>query len=437
MIRREGFLLMLSALAGVGLAVGTLNALVLLIALGTFAFLAAALLQFELSGRLQANAFTAEVVEGSVRLPIGAEAPVRLRVTYHGPSPVIATVTDTRSAGIERVEGRTSLRRRWRAGDTAEIQYRIRTPRRGRQELGPLVAVRDGPFGLAMDEVTLLPPRAVFVTASNPALRSSPSGLALYTRVRGRLALRHRGYGSEFRSLRAYELSDDIRHVAWRRSTPENLLVREFEQESRQDYLLVFDVSAPMDAGIDGQSALDRAAEAGSVVVGFIERGAEDRVGLLTYADGVHQYLKPGRGAAHFRRVADNLALLSTRAGRFDLAALLHEATRRLTVNTHLLVFTTLSEPLGALHGAHARFLGRGHHLYLFAAEPSGFYPPPFDPTGARIVGWAGRTDDRRLERRIALLSAEGIPTYRYDRRGATMKVVAAYGEIRAWGRTG
>ncbi|HYK92608.1 MAG TPA: DUF58 domain-containing protein [Thermoplasmata archaeon] len=437
MIRRRGYYAALASAAAVLLALWTLNGLVLLLAIGLFAFLASELFLFELSGRLDPSDFWVEEVESSPRLPIGAEAPVRLRVAYHGSARVEAMVTDTRPAAIEVVEGATSTSRLWNPGDVVDIAYRIRTPRRGRQELGPVIAGREGPLGLAFEEVEIAPARPLFVTASNPALRSSPSGLALYTRVRGRLALRHRGYGSEFRSLRAYELSDDIRHVAWRRSTPENLLVREFEQESRQDYLLVYDVSPPMDVGADRASALDRAAEAGAVVVGFIERGAEDRVGLLTYSDRVHQYLKPGRGAAHFRRVADNLALLATRPGKFDLAKLLEEARRRLSVNTHLLVFTTLSEPLGELHGTHARFLGRGHHLYLFAAEPAGFYPSPDDPGDSAVLDWARRVDDRRLSRRLSLLAAEGIPTYRYDQRGATMKVVAAYGEIRAWGRTG
>ena len=437
MIRRDGYLALLAAAVGVLVALWTLNILVLLLAIAIFAFVSSELLAFELSPHLDPAAFTVEEVEGSPRLPIGSEAPVALRIAYHGAVPAFATVTDSRSAAIELVEGSNVARRWWTAGEVSEIRYRIRTPRRGRQELGPVLATREGPLGLAFDQTTIAAARPLFVTASNPALRSSPSGLALYTRVRGRLALRHRGYGSEFRSLRAYELTDDIRHVAWRRSTPEQLLVREFEQESRQDYLLVYDVSPPMDVGVEGRSALDRAVEAGAVVVGFVERSVEDRVGLLTYSGGVHQFLRPGRGAAHFRRVADNLALLSSRPGGFDLAALLEEARRRLTVNTHLLLFSTLSEPLGELHGAHARFIGRGHHLYLFAAEPSGFYPPVAEPAADQILRWAEHVDGSRLDRRLALLNAEGIPTYRYDRRGATMKVLAAYSEIRAWGRVG
>ncbi len=437
MIRRAGVLAIGVAVAGVAGALATLNLLLLLGTTALFAFLASELLRFLLAPPLNREQFEVEVVDSAPRLPIGAEAPVALRLTYRGSSALRLTVVDTRPTSVEVVQGETEITRAFQPGETALLAYRVRTPTRGRHELGPTVVRRTGFLGLAFDEVTILAERPLFVTASNPALRSAPSGLALYTRVRGRLALRHRGYGSEFRSLRPYELSDDIRHIAWRRSTPENLLVREFEQESRQDYLLAFDVTSPMLAGGEGASPLDRAAEAAATVVGFVERSAEDRVGLVAYADGVRQFLKPARGSAHFRRIGDNLALLAARSGRFDLADLLERCRERVRTSTHLLVFSTLSEPLTDLSAAHSRFAARGHHLYLFVAEPGGFGPPTTDPLDARLLDWAKGQEEGRLARRFSLLHAAGVPTYRYDRRGATPKVIAAYGQIRAWGRGG
>jgi uncharacterized protein (DUF58 family) len=436
MIRRAGLTALLAALAALALAWLTLDYVLLLVAVAAFAFVASELVAFPVDhATLDTRTFTAEIVASPVRLPLHAEADVTVRVAYHGAGPLSTELVDVLPTSLQVVDG--SAHGTWwlSAGDVAEIRYRLRADQRGRHELGPVVARRLGPLGLAFDEVQLSAARPLLVTAAPPLVRSSPTGLALYTRVRGRLALRNRGYGSEFRDLRLYELSDDIRHVAWRRSTPETLYVREFEQESRQDYLLVFDVTPPMQVGERGVTALDRAAEAGAVAAGFVERNAEDRIGLLTYADGVHQFLKPGRGAAHFRRLNDNLALVGVRSGTFNLADLLEHARRRLRVHTHLFVFSTLSEPLGDLHAAHARFVGRGHHLYLFAAQPEAFYPPRADPQEESIVGWARQVEEARLARRLSLLHAEGIPTFRYDRLGATQKVVAAYGQVRAWGR--
>lgn len=437
MIRRAGLAALLGALAALVLAWVTLDYVLLLIAVAAFAFVASELVAFPVDhASLRTEMFRSEVVGAPVRLPLHAEADVTVRVTHVGDAPILAEIVDVLPSSLHVVDGQAHGIRWLAPGAATALRYRFRADERGRHEIGPLVARRLGPLGLAFDEVALTAPRPLLVTAAPPVVRSSPTGLALYTRVRGRLALRNRGYGSEFRSLRAYDLSDDIRHVAWRRSTPEALLVREFEQESRQDYLLVFDVSPPMQVGERGTTALDRAAEAGAVAAGFVERNAEDRIGLLTYADGVHQYLKPGRGAAHFRRLNDNLALVGVRGGSFDLADLLEQALRRLRVHTHLFVFSTLSEPLGDLHTAHTRFVGRGHHLYLFAAQPEAFYPGRNAPVDEAIVGWARQVEESRLARRLSLLHAEGIPTFRYDRRGATQKVIAAYGQVRAWGRS-
>ncbi|MCI4336325.1 MAG: DUF58 domain-containing protein [Thermoplasmata archaeon] len=436
MIRAAGFGVMLAALAGLVLALLTLNYVLLLVGVGAFAFVAAELLAFPVDhAALTPEAFAVEVWVALPRLPLHAESPVSVSVEYRGNAPVFVELVDVLPSSLAVVDGSPRTQRWLSPGDRVDVEYRLRANERGRHDLGPTVARVLGPLGLAFDEVELLPARPLLVTASPPNPRSSPSGLALYTRVRGRLALRNRGYGSEFRSLRAYDFADDIRHVAWRRSTPEALVVREFEQESRQDYLLVFDVSPPMQVGQRGVTALDRAAEAGAVAAGFVERNAEDRIGLLTYSAGVHQYLKPGRGSVHFRRLNDNLALVGTRPGTFDLADLLEQARRRLRVHTHLFVFSTLSEPLGDLHTAHTRFVGRGHHLYLFAAQPEAFYPGRDDPEEESIVGWARDVEESRLARRLSLLHAEGIPTFRYDRRGATPKVIAAYGQVRAWGR--
>lgn len=436
MIRRAGLAALFGALAALVLAWVTLDYVLLLVAVAAFAFVASELVAFPVDHvALRPEMFAVDAADSPARLPLHAETDVSVRVTHLGTAPLLVELLDVLPSSVRVVGGRAHGVGWLDPGAAMELGYRVRADARGRHELGPLVARRVGPLGLAFDEVALAPPRPILVTAAPPFVRSSPTGLALYTRVRGRLALRHRGYGSEFRSLRPYELSDDIRHVAWRRSTPEALLVREFEQESRQDYLLVFDVTPPMQVGERGRTALDRAAEAGAVAAGFVERNAEDRIGLLTYADGVHQYLRPGRGAAHFRRLNDNLALVGVRGGTFDLADLLEQARQRLRVHTHLFVFSTLSEPLGDLHRAHTRFVDRGHHLYLFAAQPEGFYAARDDPADEAIVGWARHVEEARLARRLSLLHAEGIPTFRYDRRGATQKVVTAYGQVRAWGR--
>ena len=85
-------------------------------------------------------------------------------------------------------------------------------------------------------------------------------------------------------------------------------------------------------------------------------------------------------------------------------------------------------------HAAHARFVGRGHHLYLFVPNLSTFYPHPREPDASVAFEWAVEEDRLRLHRALAVLRSEAVPAYTFDRRGAATKVITAYGQIRAWG---
>ncbi|MCI4369313.1 MAG: DUF58 domain-containing protein, partial [Thermoplasmata archaeon] len=426
MISRTGAATLSAALAALLLSALLLNYILILVSLAVFVFLASEVIAFHLGApALRPELFRVRRAFSFRRVPIDADASADITVTYDGARPFWGEAYDTLPSTFRVTSGASSKARWWTTGTVERLHYRVRVRPRGSHQVGPVVIVAHGPLGLCFQETVLPSQRPLLVTPTSPILRPGPAALALYTRVRGRLAMRHRGYGTEFRSLRAYQLSDDIRHIAWRRSTPEQLMVREFEQESRQDYLLVVDASDAMLAGVEGTTALDRAVEAGVVVAGFVERTAEDRIGLMTFAGGKAQFLRPGRGSRHFRQINDNLALVRTRGGDFVLADLLADLARRLKVHTHVLVFSTLSRPLGDLGTAHLRFTARGHHLYMFGASVAGFYPTPPDDSAAQVLGWALGVETDKLQRRFAQLHAEGIPTFTFDQRGATQKVIA------------
>jgi uncharacterized protein (DUF58 family) len=374
--------------------------------------------------------------EGPSVLSPGTEAEELLELRYRGASPVRAELRELLPASLPVVAGSPALRRRIWPGEEVTLRATIRAGARGSHIAGPVAVTVESPHALAWCQWTLPESdRPIRVVPPAPLERAHRIGPALFTRVQGRLALRHRGFGTEFRSLRPYQLSDDIRHVAWKRSRPGQLYVREFEQESRQDYVLLVDVTPSMLAGEPGANALDRAVEAASLVVAAVARGGEDRVGLLTHTDRVRQWLRPARGDRHFRRLAENLAYLRTVEGSFSLPAALETLGRRLPRTAHVLAFTALDGPIEGLHLAVARFRARGHHLYVFPPNRAGFYPraDPAEP-GARALAWAEDDEHRRLAAQLSELRGEGVPVFPYDRRGASGQVLSTYGQLRAWG---
>jgi uncharacterized protein (DUF58 family) len=436
-ISRRGWVALGAGTGALLLGAYTLNLVVLAGAVACFAALASELLAFHLAPPDPAvRRFEAERVETPRAASPGSQFSVEVVVRYTGEAPVVAEVVDLLPRSLVRIAGSPGVRRRWAPGETVRLRYGLRATNRGSHVLGPVSVIVDSPHRLAWVQWTLpATNRPIRVVPPAPIAGSHRLAPALLTRMQGRLALRHRGFGTEFRALRPYQLDDDLRHVAWKRSRPGQWYVREFEQESRQDYVLLLDITPGMSAGLPGESALDRAVEAAALVVAAVARTGEDRVGLLTFTDKVRQYLRPERGDAHFQRIAENLAYLRTQDGVFDLPSALEFGTRRLPRNTHFLAFTALDGPLDPLPPAYARFRDRGHRLYLFPPNRAQMYRD-IDPAHPAISAWkwAEAEEVADLHRRISKVRAQGIPVFPYDRRGATVQVLSTYARLRAWG---
>jgi uncharacterized protein (DUF58 family) len=435
MITHRGWESLLAALGALLLSLYILHYLLLLIALVAFAFLSAEILLFHLDSlELSPSTFEVRRSSSAVRHAVGTPGHTDVTVRYVGASGLVAELYDTVPDSL-RVTGPMPRHGGWWApGETRVLSTRFEARLRGSFLLGPSYVRVRSRLGLAERRVVLPTERPIQIVPENPVRKPGSLRRRIFTRVQGRMQLRHRGYGTEFRALRPYQYSDDIRHVAWRRSTPKDLVVREFDQESRQDVLLVVDVSPAMLAGPPGENILDRACEAATMVAGYAQRSGEDRLGLLTYSDRVRQYLRPSRGPAHFRRLYENVGILDVRPGNFDIGPVLDAVGARLRHGAHVLLFSTFDRPLTGLERAYAHFKARGHHLYVFLPDLATFYSGGEDPVFEQALAWADEEDRLRRHRVLAELRAGAVPTYVFDRRGAGTKVITAYGQMRAWG---
>ncbi len=438
MITRRGWTVIGGGLGGLLVGFVTLDFLILLGAVVLFSFLVADLLGFHLSvPRLRPEQFSVDRREVQHRVTIGREISDELLVTYLGNGAFWGECFDVVPGRADLVSGRPSATHYWTHGESVRLSYRLRLAERGRQTLGPVVVLAVGPLGLAFERL-VLPHEAPFLSVpSEMRWPPRPGGTALSNPVRGPLHLRRRGYGSEVHSLRPYQGQDDIRHVAWFRSTPEELIVSEHRQESRQDYLLVFDLSAGMGAGPPGRSALDIAVEAGYALVRMVERIGEDRIGLLAGTDTATDFLPAGRGTVHLARLEERLALLTPRAESFDLGTQLLELVPRLRAHTHVFVFSEAREVSPRLAVAHRHLLGKGHRLYLLLPEVARLYPPGWGAVAPASVRWAARRELHELHERLTVLKAAGLRFSRYDSTNARPRLLRAYAELRAWGRAG
>jgi uncharacterized protein (DUF58 family) len=193
--------------------------------------------------RLRRVQLVAQRVQHPSRLQVGGSGRIELQLTNAGTRPTpLLLVAD----GFD--DGRRAARflvAPIAPGETARAAYRIPTTRRGRFGLGPLVASVTDPFGIARREWTVegtadvvVCPRVHAVVAPGVGAGREP-GPDPTTTARG-LVHDERG---EFRSLRDYEIGDELRRVHWRTTARTGrLVVRQDEMPWLPRVSVVLDV---------------------------------------------------------------------------------------------------------------------------------------------------------------------------------------------------
>jgi uncharacterized protein (DUF58 family) len=157
----------------------------------------------------------------------------------------------------------------------------LRPTRRGDRYAQHVTLRSVGPLGLATRQVSLRAPGRVRVLPPFTSRKHLPSKLARLRELDGRTALRVRGQGTEFDSLRDYVIGDDVRSIDWRASARRHqVVVRTWRPERDRRVLLVLDTSRTSAARVGDAPCLDAAMDAALLLAALAAR-AGDRVELL------------------------------------------------------------------------------------------------------------------------------------------------------------
>lgn len=187
----------------------------------------------------------------------------------------------------------------------------LRTPllprRRGDlRSVGVTVRLR-GPLGLAARQRTRQVEGRVRSLPPFESRKHLPSRLARLRDLDGRAAIRVRGQGTEFDSLREYVRGDDVRSIDWRASArSRNVVVRTWQPERDRRVVLVLDTSRTSAGRVGDVPRLDSGLDAALLLAALATR-AGDRVDFV----------------AGDRRVRTRLRF----SGARDIAAQLQDAT--------------------------------------------------------------------------------------------------------------
>ena len=265
---------------------------------------------------------------GAVALDRAPVAPVRLGQ----PAESVLLATNTGSRAV-----RADLRDAWQPtagahdnrhrvrlgpGDRARLRTPLLPRRRGDlRAVGVTVRTR-GPLGLAARQRTREVPGAVRSLPPFGARKHLPSRLARLRDLDGRAAVRVRGQGTEFDSLREYVRGDDVRSIDWRASARNrNVVVRTWQPERDRRVVLVLDTSRTSAGRVEDVPRLDSAMDAALLLAALAAR-AGDRIDFVAGDRRVRSRVRSAGAADVVANLQDTMADLEPVIAEADWTSL-------------------------------------------------------------------------------------------------------------------
>lgn len=293
--------------------------------------------------------------------------------------------------------------------EEVRLPYRVQALERGTAQLGDLHLRMLGPLGLVWRQCREPRQDAVRV---QPGLRELRRYRLLAHRHRlreaGLRAMKERGEGSSFESLREYVRGDDPRRLDWKASGRRGtLIVRQMEAERSQNVLLAIDAGRLMTEELRSDDGVRRerldAALSAALLLAEVAAQHGDRVGLLVFSDTVERFIPPSR--LPLATLAEPLAEVRARVVEPDYPGAFAFLSRQLRRRSLIVLFTDVIDArASAALLAHAGVATR-RHLPLAVAirnpavEEAAAAPPADDAAVYRRAA----AEELLLQRSVAL----------------------------------
>ncbi len=280
-------------------------------------------------------------VDGAIFTPT-QPVRVKLSIQNHGGAIKRLAIEDETFMGSEILDGRFSMLRSVRGGESFELEYSMRLPR-GSYAWNNLRAVVGDPLGIFNRVLELSAASEVTVLPATPGIRRQRLHPRLTRHFPGQIPADAPGQGTEFLGVREYRPGDALRHINWRSNArhPQTLFTNEFRQEEMADFGIILDTR-----GLGQFAEVDSKALESSIngAAAFAEKVIHEgnRVSLLVFGKGMSS-LFPGSGKRQLALVLRELA--SVRSSPFiSLDFLQYAPVRLFPTRSTLVVFGLLDD---------------------------------------------------------------------------------------------
>ncbi len=152
--------------------------------------------------------------------------------------------------------------------------------------------------------------------------------------------IRKVGHSTEFEQIKEYVQGDDIRTINWKATARrQQLMVNHFRDERAQQVYCLVDMGRIMKMPFEGLSLLDYAVNA-SLVLGHVAWIKQDKPGLITFSNRIHQMVQADRKGNQLLRLQETLYNAKTNFEESNYDVLLTQLRTKVTQRSLLLLFT-------------------------------------------------------------------------------------------------
>ncbi|MGI8760644.1 MAG: DUF58 domain-containing protein [Jatrophihabitantaceae bacterium] len=258
------------------------------------------------------------------------------------------------------------------AGERRRVSTGLRPTRRGERRASEVSIRSYGPIGLAARQRHLPVPGALRVLPAFGSRRFLPEKLSRLRQIDGAVLVRQRGQGSEFDSLRAYVLGDDVRAIDWRATArSRDVVVRTWRPERDRHIVLAVDTGRTSAARLGDEPRLDAALDA-CLLLAAVAARAGDRVALVAADIAVRARLGPTAGRDVLPKLVTALTPLQPALVETDPQLLAAEVLRQVSKRALIVLFSALDTAADTGLLPAARTLAARHELVVASvADPS------------------------------------------------------------------
>ena len=262
------------------------------------------------------------------------------------------------------------------------------------------------------------------------------------------------GEGTEMERLREYSPDDDFRRIDWSATARQRKpIVREFETERSQDIVVMLDTGRLMASPIlletstlhttdsptqKAMQKLDYAINT-TLMTAYVSMLKGDKVGLIAFADTVHQYLAPKPGKKQFLTMLETIYALPVYSVEPDFEEAFKYLASKQRKRALIILFTDILDSDSAEGiAAYISQLSRHHLVVCVTLTDSGIVELADQKSADSKSIYQKAIAERLLQEKHAtleILRRQAVITIDVPAHQLTMAVVNKYLELKAKSR--